>query len=227
MRYMILIMSKLNVDKSFRTATANDVIRSRRIVATIVLVLLVLFSYCSCPGHSDGLRPAADSSVQSGKTLIYHGAWFAVRYPSDFHAWPGQPALPGGTASDSAFFTSPDRSVQFYVYSPQWNGTPEYASPYVGETQLASFVKTTKYSGPLQPQGLPAGATVSRGDIIRVSWTTVQNKKQGYCRSWENWQNTTLNISFTFGIRYRNSRSLTRYRPEYLAFRSSLEQFGD
>lgn len=53
----------------------------------------------------------------------YKGAWFAIEYPPDFIV---KPSLKSTSAKGyySAYFASPDGSVKFYVFSPQWNGLP-------------------------------------------------------------------------------------------------------
>lgn len=59
----------------------------------------------------------------SAQDQTYRGAWFEVKYPSDFTA---QGSMGSGSAEDdqfdSAFFTSPDGEVEFYIFSPQWGG---------------------------------------------------------------------------------------------------------
>lgn len=54
----------------------------------------------------------------------YKGAWFDIEYPASFKV---ENSLKSSTSSegfDSAFFTSPDGKVQFYIFSPQWSGKP-------------------------------------------------------------------------------------------------------
>ena len=53
----------------------------------------------------------------------YEGAGFEFRYPPGFRVRPSQRST-AASGYDSAFFVSSDGSVEFYVFAPQWNGTP-------------------------------------------------------------------------------------------------------
>jgi hypothetical protein len=55
--------------------------------------------------------------------LTYRGAWFEVKYPSTFRVRPSLRSSSSTRGYDSVFFTAPDDNVEFYVFSPQWNGT--------------------------------------------------------------------------------------------------------
>ena len=61
------------------------------------------------------------SLVSFTQSTTYQGAWFEVKYPQDFTA-KGSMASETSDGFDSAIFTSPDKDVSFYVYSPQWSG---------------------------------------------------------------------------------------------------------
>ena len=60
------------------------------------------------------------SLVSFSQTKTFQGAWFEVKYPQDFKA-KGSLASETSDGFDSAIFTSPDGTVSFYVYSPQWS----------------------------------------------------------------------------------------------------------
>src|SRR5580692_1466715 len=66
-----------------------------------------------------------EAAPPAAKTKTFKGAWFAVSCPADFKARLGMKSLTSSEGCDSAFFTSPDKQVEFYVFSPQWNGEPK------------------------------------------------------------------------------------------------------
>jgi len=55
-----------------------------------------------------------------GQWRTYQGAWFAITYPPGFKVEPGQKSAASTEGHDSAFFVSPDNTVVFYVFAPQW-----------------------------------------------------------------------------------------------------------
>jgi hypothetical protein len=74
---------------------------------------------------------------------IFKGAWFDVRYPAGWKAQRGQKSATSDESTDSARFTSPDGRAEFYVFSPQWNGTPDVYD-FKRETVVARKVQTRK-----------------------------------------------------------------------------------
>ncbi|NBY11198.1 MAG: hypothetical protein EBQ77_09415 [Sphingobacteriia bacterium] len=61
------------------------------------------------------------SLVTSAQTATFKGAWFQIQYPSNFIATGSMKSLTAD-GFDSAVFTSPNKQVEFYVFSPQWEG---------------------------------------------------------------------------------------------------------
>ena len=63
----------------------------------------------------------------SAQDQTYRGAWFEVKYPSDFTA---QGSMGSGSAEDdqfdSAFFTSPDGEVELYLLASMGRRTNRY-----------------------------------------------------------------------------------------------------
>jgi hypothetical protein len=80
----------------------------------------------------------------SQASRIYQGAWFEITYPASFQA---RPSLRSSSAQgyDSAFFLAPDATVEFYVFSPQWNGEPTDIAPDAFNEVIVS--QTTQRSG--------------------------------------------------------------------------------
>ncbi len=60
-------------------------------------------------------------STSFSQTKVYNGAWFDIKYPSSFTVRESIKSV-SGEGYESAFFISPDKSVEFYIFSPQWRG---------------------------------------------------------------------------------------------------------
>jgi len=156
------------------------------------------------------LMAAAHGQTRLAQTRLFQGAWFSVRYPVTFRVSPSQRSATG-PGYDSAFFTAPDRSVQFYVFSPQWNGEPR-------DCQLDSR-REVLVDEHVEVGRRPHGTTTARQ-------VTVRARDRSYERSWVDMA-TPENTRLVFGIRYRNAAALKAYRPQYLAFKKSLAQSAD
>lgn len=138
----------------------------------------------------------------------FKGAWFEVWVPPHFKALPSSNAQSPEVGVDSAFFRSPEREVEFYVFSPQWNGEPrEIALNPATETLSA---KETKTAG---------GQT--------VTYYTIQAKDHAYTRSYQDTSSALTNTRLVFGIKYANQAAYDRYRDTYIRFKQSLRQFAD
>lgn len=134
----------------------------------------------------------------------YKGAWFEIRYPSNFTVKPQQESS-SGEGYDAVSFVSPDDLVEFYVFSPQWSGEPQWIKRREGEKQ-------TSWKQERQ------------GDKV-ITYVTRQGN--GYLRSYADIKDTVSNTRWTFGFRYRDQAIYKQYRPVYVVFRQSLKQFAD
>ncbi len=155
----------------------------------------------------------------SGKAAhMYHGAWFDIACPAGFRVKSGPLSTSSTTGSDSAYFTSPDGTAQFFVFSPQWNGNCPYAQI---DAKRETLVSTRQQVTPSKFKG------ATTADALHITWTTVRSQSGDYMRSWENYQDGSTNTRHVFGIRYNNAQALTRYKAQYAAFKKSLKQFAD
>ena len=141
-----------------------------------------------------------------GRWLTYKGAYFDIKYPAGFRVRPSQRT--DGERYDSAFFGAPDGSVEFYVFSPIWNGDPqdieinEAAEDYVSQN-------TQTNNG------------------IKIRRATIRAKDGSYTRSFEDTENTNTNNRTVFGFKYLNQTVYNKYRQTYLTFKKSIRQFAD
>ncbi|HKS26237.1 MAG TPA: hypothetical protein VJS44_00385 [Pyrinomonadaceae bacterium] len=138
--------------------------------------------------------------------LTYKGAYFDIKYPAGFRARPSQRT--DGERYDSVFFTAPDSSVEFYVFSPIWNGDP---------ADIEINQATEDY--------VSQDTQTNRG--IKIRRVTIRAKDGSYLRSFEDTENTNTNNRTVFGIKYRDQSAYNRHRQTYLTFKKSIRQFAD
>src|SRR5882672_797118 len=119
----------------------------------------------------------------------YRGAWFEIRYPANFRIRPSQKSS-SPQSFDSVFFTAPDGSVEFYVFSPQWNGQPDDI-----ELHARDEVKVSEN-------------TEQRGSLT-IRRMTIKARDDSYTRSFEDTEDSATNTRKVFGIKYRNQDAYT------------------
>lgn len=140
------------------------------------------------------------------KWLTYKGAWFEINYPSGFTVKPGQKSTTNQEGYDSVYFISPDNSVEFFVFSPQWKGQGEDIEINPDIERLVEQ-NTEKH----------------KSKTIR--WFTVKAKDNSYLRSIRD--DTTDSTRLVFGIKYKNKAMYNKYYNDYISFKESLKQFAD
>ena len=163
---------------------------SRRVVVVAGALLMV----CAC------------AALAGGAWHSYTGPWFKVSVPPGFRTEARELRMAGDRKEfDGVSCYSPDGAVEFYVYSPQWSGTPKWISKRAGEKQIS-----------VSTEG--AGAK-------KITYLTLKGPK-GY-RSYADTRNSQLNTRVVFGFAYRNQAAYKKYRPMYMKFKQSLVQFAD
>ena len=156
------------------------------------------------------LVPLVALSAQSRKNdwRTYKGAWFEIKYPATFKARASLASISFDGQYDSAIFTATDGSAEFYVFAPQWNGTPS-------DIEINSE-KEEYVAQQIQQKGM-----------INVRRVTIKAKDGSYTRAFEDTENTDLNIRRVFGFKYKDRTAYDKYRSQYLTFKQSLQQFSD
>lgn len=156
------------------------------------------------------LMPLVALSAQSRKSAWrkYKGAWFEIKYPSNFKARPSLESISFDGEYDSAVFTAADGSAEFYVFAPMWNGKP---------TDIEIDSRKEEY----------VSQHAEQKGTITVRRVTIKAKDGSYTRAFEDTENTDLNIRRVFGFKYRNRAAYDKYRNQYLTFKRSLQQFSD
>ena len=140
------------------------------------------------------------------QTKIFNGAWFDINYPSNFIA---KGSLKSTTSDgfESAIFKSSDNLVEFYVFSPQWNG------------EATDILLKTK-------EKLSSSKSEINGDV-ETKWWTITSSDGSYSRSYQQKYNKSQNTKWIIGIKYKNGSALEKYKKEYALFKKSLKQYAD
>ena len=144
----------------------------------------------------------------NAQTRIFNGAYFDVEYPASFIV---KPSLTTEGGYVSVFFISPDSLVEFYIFSPEWDGTPTDIS--LKNNEFISYKKS---------QNLKSNNSYPK---IVDHWT-IAAKDGSYFRSY---QGTTefQTVYWVVGVKYINQAALDKYKEQYLTFKSSLTQSSD
>lgn len=150
---------------------------------------------------------AFSATTLLGQTKTFKGAWFQVKYPSSFTPKSSLKSATSQEGCESAFFKSPDKLVEFYIFSPQWSGNPTDISLKSTEKLLSSTSQTS-------------------GSKI-VKWWKISAKDGSYTRSYQENKDTLQNTNMVIGIKYKNLNAYNKYKKQYLAFKSSLTQYAD
>lgn len=137
----------------------------------------------------------------------FSGAWFDIEYPSHFKAENSLKSSTNTEGFDSAVFTSPDGKVHFYVFSPQWSGTPSDIKVVPGEKITDNVEENVN------------GKVVKKWTVAAIDGT--------YQRSYEQTSEAGNNVSKIIGIKYASPSDLAKYRNEFLHFKQSLIQYAD
>ncbi len=140
-------------------------------------------------------------------TKTYNGAWFSVKYPASFTVKPSL-KYKSEEGYTSVFFESPDKLVEFYVFSSTLGIEPTDIK--IKNTEkLVSKNKIEKMVG------------------IKKAWT-IAAKDGSYMRSYKSVSyGDGLIDSEIIGIKYKNDDAYKKYKADYLVFKNSLEQYAD
>jgi hypothetical protein len=143
----------------------------------------------------------------------YKGAWFEIKFPSNFKVEPAQKSATSTTGYDSVYFISPDNNVAFYVFSPQWQGNARERDSEMDPNREELIEQNiTKEKDQL-------------GNFKTIRTITVKAKDNSYVRAIRD--ETTDTTRLIFGIKYKSKEFYNKYHHDYLLFKKSLRQFSD
>lgn len=148
-----------------------------------------------------------------GKWTTYKGAWFEIKYPGNFKVRPAQKSATSTVGHDSVFFASPDNTVIFYIFSPQWQGN-------LRESDIAIDPDREEL---IQENSLQERDRMGNFKTIRTF--TVKARDASYLRAVKDEITSTNRL--IFGIKYKNKEFYNKYYHDYLFFKKSLRQFAD
>lgn len=157
------------------------------------------------------------ASLSTKETSVYHGSWFSIKYPKNFVPSPltSTDVQKDELPTDEVRFTSPDKSVEFFVYSPQWNGDPK------------EYLKVASNEELVSEKSENGGKDLEK---FITKWATIKAKDGSYTRSYVSMKNqvdTGSDVHHVFGIKYKDAASYELHKDAYIAFKASLEQFAD
>ena len=186
-------------------------------------LLFVFVVAMGCVGTTEKPKPDIDSTTatiagDSSKTTelaiadtttkIFNGAWFDIRYPADFTAKPSLKSTTYSEEYESAFFTSPDGRVSFYIFSPQWRGEASDIKLQTGEKIIS---KDSTYTAEKRAK--------------TINWT-IEADDKSYRRSYQEIK-MDENINWVFGFKYKDEAAYNQYKLAYLRFKNSIKQYAD
>ena len=133
----------------------------------------------------------------------FRGAGFEVSYPTTFRAFGSQKSS-ALNAFESAFFISPDNSVEFYIFAPLHNGLANDIAVKSNEKQSA--IQTTN------------------GKATNAKFWTITAKDNSYERTYQESIDVKSGDNWIIGLKYKNQAAFAKYRNEYLAFKKSYRK---
>ena len=148
----------------------------------------------------------------------YSGAWFDVFYPPAFTPIPAQKST-SGEGVDSVSFLAPAREVEFYVFSPQWNGHASVLDIDARRERLTSKEVTRS--------DYKTGDGQVEKDVVEDTWLGISALDGSYVRFVHEHSNRLLNTTRVFGIKCKDMAAYGRYKADYDSFRQSLVQYAD
>lgn len=179
------------------------------------MFLLLIFAQCKkentlnlensevqkVPENKD--NSADDNFIVSADSVA--GAWFSSVVPEGFKAKSSFPSSTSVGEYDSYFYISPDEKVQFYVFSPQWTGSPnDIIFP-------NEKIKVNEIQNP-------------DGSITR-EWTLEANRQTPYIRSFT--ETKSENTILITGFYYKDQAAYEAYKSDYEHFINSIQQYSD
>ena len=142
--------------------------------------------------------------VAAPASKLFTGPYFTVGYSASFAA--------RKSLADSAFFRAKDRSVEFYVFSPIWNGDPKDVAANPAREAVVTRTRERRI--------------VKKEEIVVIR-ETIRAKNGAYIRYVEDTENKTLDTRHVFGIKVKSAKVMAKWRAAYLAFKKSLVQYAD
>jgi len=200
---------------------------SKLLFTSIIFLLFFIFSCNKNEHENTNIKPnvSADSTIakeidedskmesiekvareKTNNWKTFEGLYFSINYPDNFKVNPSIKS--DGSKYNSVFFVSPDKTVEFYVYSPLWNGE-------------ATDVAVDKSKEII----LSEESIIKNG--IETKYLNIEAKDKSYERSYLFRENINTNNLTVYGIKYKTKDDYDYYLNDYLKFKKSIEQWSD
>lgn len=201
----------------------NQIAMKKLKLLSILSVFILLTAGCLSQQTQEQVTVNNSEQLQIDFTL-FKGSWFDIKYPQNFIAKPNASTIIDNEQTyidtDEAYFTSPDKTVEFFVYSPQWGGNPDtYLKVKPSEELINEKTEQTKESELPDQYGNKT-----------IHSVTIKAKDNSYYRSFvsiKEQAGTGNDLHHVFGIKYKDSEYYEKYKEAYIAFQDSLEQYAD
>ncbi len=182
------------------------------------------------------IAPSTDESVSTvsqtsvSGTKDYADAWFRITYPANFVA--------KAEGTNEASFTSPDSSVQFYVYS-DYSREPGNPAAYLQILPTETVESDTStldiisYSNPYNKKVIRLATFVAKDGSYKRSFvakynlysSTASTTIVGSATIQDSIDYFSKPTRFVFGIKYKDQATYNKYLNDYLAFKKSLTRW--
>ena len=137
----------------------------------------------------------------------FRGNFFKIGVPPGFVAT-AQGERGSGGKSDAVRLWNEKLSVEFYVFSPQWNGQA-IIKEVAQRTEVLTSRESKRVGNVLEEQ-----LTITARDKSHIRFVVSRTKENE-------------NTNTTFGVRVPNMKVYEQIRPTYVRWKQSLEQYAD
>lgn|SRR5438552_6415933 len=158
-----------------------------------------------------------NAECDTSRWQVFKGAWFDISYPMEFSVHPEQKSVTSTEGFDSVRFVSPDRKVEFYVFSPQWSGESSELQVREGERIVSNKIETHDFR---------IGDNVEKGAVVET-WITIEGGGGQQTRYYYTKRNRATHTYLVFGLTSRDSRVTRNYKSCYARFKGSIRQYAD
>jgi hypothetical protein len=155
--------------------------------------------------------------------LTYTGAWFTIKYPTNFSIVPLSKSSTSIDGYDGVKFVAAKDLVEFYVYSPQSGGLQ---ADYTNEITAKAVIEKTE-DDKTQTKDYVVEGKVIETNAITKRVIVISAKDNSYKRTFEISDDYICGTRLIFGFRYPDKARFKNYKPLYEAFTNSLVQYAD
>jgi hypothetical protein len=188
-------------------------LNAMRSIGSIIFALALSFSAMS----------QAEERLDPQGWLTYTGAWFTIKYPTNFSVVPLSKSSTSIDGYDGVKFVAAKDLVEFYIYSPQSGGLQ---ADYTNEISAKVGSEKTETDKTQTKDYVVEGKVIETNAIIKRI-IVISAKNNSYRRTFEMSEDYLNATRLIFGFRYPDKARFKNYLPSYEAFKNSLLQYAD